>query len=184
MAQCMALRPADMLFPTRTAIRALQIVRGIALVDLEWQLLSNTRDMCKGRQLPVMYHSKAGNIFSISGNLATQFPRRWAGPWPPPSRARIIWRRAGSGRAAPQRPFPSGTALCLRVSSAGHSERSEQSVGDLHFSGLCRWRAHSFAARGPGYGVAGLRCDGNDFLAVHAATQWAEERARTEEGTH
>src|SRR5690606_15153188 len=37
--------------------------------------------------------------------------------------------------------------------------------------------SQTFAARGPGYGVAGLRVDGNDFLAVHAATTWARERA-------
>jgi TPP-dependent pyruvate/acetoin dehydrogenase alpha subunit len=42
-------------------------VRGRPLVDLMCQLLSNTRDMCKGRQLPVMYHWAEGNIFSISG---------------------------------------------------------------------------------------------------------------------
>src|SRR4029078_5265973 len=39
-----------------------------------------------------------------------------------------------------------------------------------------------FAARGPGYGIAGVRVDGNDFLAVHAVTQWAAERARTGQG--
>ena len=78
-AQCMALRPGDMLFPAYRN-QGVQIARGIALVDLMCQCLSNTRDMCKGRQLPVMYHSKAGNIFSISGNLATQFPQAvgWA----------------------------------------------------------------------------------------------------------
>ena len=32
-----------------------------------------------------------------------------------------------------------------------------------------------------GYGIAGLRVDGNDALAVYAATQWAAERARTVE---
>src|SRR5690606_33319675 len=36
----------------------------------------------------------------------------------------------------------------------------------------------SFAARGPGYGVPGIRVDGNDFLAVYSVTQWAAERAR------
>ena len=78
-AQCMALQPGDMLFPSYRN-QGLHIARGIALVDMMCQLLSNTRDMCKGRQLPVMYHSKAGNIFSISGNLATQFPQAvgWA----------------------------------------------------------------------------------------------------------
>jgi len=41
----------------------------------------------------------------------------------------------------------------------------------------------TFASRGPGYGVAGIRVDGNDFLAIHAVTQWAAERARQGCGT-
>jgi 2-oxoisovalerate dehydrogenase E1 component alpha subunit len=41
----------------------------------------------------------------------------------------------------------------------------------------------SFAARGPGYGLPGLRVDGNDFLAVYAATRWAADRARQGLGT-
>ena len=75
----MALRPTDMLFPVYRN-QGLYIVRGQPLVDLMCQLLSNTRDMCKGRQLPVMYHCEGGRIFSISGNLATQFPQAvgWA----------------------------------------------------------------------------------------------------------
>ena len=32
------------------------------------------------------------------------------------------------------------------------------------------------------YGLPALRVDGNDFLAVHAATAWAAERARTNQG--
>src|SRR5205807_9168963 len=36
----------------------------------------------------------------------------------------------------------------------------------------------TFAARAIGYGLPGLRVDGNDFLAVYAATKWAAERAR------
>ncbi|MFC8302155.1 pyruvate dehydrogenase (acetyl-transferring) E1 component subunit alpha [Specibacter sp. NPDC057265] len=35
------------------------------------------------------------------------------------------------------------------------------------------------AARGPGYGIPTLQVDGNDVLAVLAATRWAAERART-----
>ena len=33
-----------------------------------------------------------------------------------------------------------------------------------------------------GYGIAGLRVDGNDALAVYAAVSWAAERARTNKG--
>ena len=36
----------------------------------------------------------------------------------------------------------------------------------------------TFAARAVGFGLACPRVDGNDFLAVYAATRWAADRAR------
>ena len=42
--------------------------------------------------------------------------------------------------------------------------------------------ADSFADKGPGYGVPGIRADGNDVLAVHQVTRDAVERARRGEG--
>ena len=50
------------------------------------------------------------------------------------------------------------------------------------FQGYAGGEQRSFAARGPGYGMPGIRVDGNDFLAVYAVTQWAAERARTGAG--
>jgi 2-oxoisovalerate dehydrogenase E1 component alpha subunit len=47
------------------------------------------------------------------------------------------------------------------------------------FQGFAGGEQQTFAARGPGYGIPGLRVDGNDFLAIYAVTQWAAERART-----
>ena len=47
----MALDAKDMLFPSYRC-QGLHFLRGLNLVDLMCQLLSNTRDMCKGRQLP------------------------------------------------------------------------------------------------------------------------------------
>ncbi|MEO1165750.1 MAG: thiamine pyrophosphate-dependent enzyme, partial [Chloroflexota bacterium] len=63
-AQAMALQPGDMLFPSYRN-QGLFIVRGSSLTDLMSQCLSNTRDMCKGRQLPVMYHSDRENVVTI-----------------------------------------------------------------------------------------------------------------------
>uniref|UniRef100_UPI0038F7D190 thiamine pyrophosphate-dependent enzyme n=1 Tax=Streptomyces galilaeus TaxID=33899 RepID=UPI0038F7D190 len=40
----------------------------------------------------------------------------------------------------------------------------------------------TFAARAIGYGIAGLRVDGNDPLAVFAAVRWAADRARANAG--
>ena len=46
------------------------------------------------------------------------------------------------------------------------------------FQGFAGGEQQTFAARGPGYGIPGIRVDGNDFLAIYAVTQWAAERAR------
>ncbi len=50
------------------------------------------------------------------------------------------------------------------------------------FSGIAGAEQTTFAARAIGYGLPGLRVDGNDFLAVAAATRWAAQRARTNHG--
>lgn len=46
------------------------------------------------------------------------------------------------------------------------------------YHGIAGGEQTTFAAKAIGYGIPGLRVDGNDFLAVHAATTWAAERAR------
>ena len=46
------------------------------------------------------------------------------------------------------------------------------------FQGTAGGERRSFAARGLGIGIPGIRVDGNDLLAVYAVTQWAAERAR------
>ena len=51
------------------------IARGYPLVEMMNQIYSNVMDPLKGRQLPIMYSSKEYGFFSISGNLATQFPQ-------------------------------------------------------------------------------------------------------------
>ncbi len=56
----MALRSGDMCFPSYRN-QGLYLYRGVSLVDMMCQCQSNTRDMCKVRQLPIMYHTKEGN---------------------------------------------------------------------------------------------------------------------------
>jgi 2-oxoisovalerate dehydrogenase E1 component alpha subunit len=176
-AQCMALRPADMLFPSYRN-QGLQIARGRSLVDLMCQLLSNTRDMCKGRQLPVMYHSRENNLFSISGNLATQFPQAvgWAMAAAIKGEDHIAATWLGDGSTA-EADFHYALlfAQIYRAPVILNVVNNQWAISTFQtFAGGER----SFAARGPGYGIPGIRVDGNDFLAVYAVTQWAAERAR------
>jgi 2-oxoisovalerate dehydrogenase E1 component alpha subunit len=177
-AQCMALRPADMLFPSYRN-QGLYITRGIALVDLMCQLLSNTRDMCKGRQLPVMYHSAARRIFSISGNLATQFPQAvgWAMAAAIKGEDHLAAGWIGEGSSA-EADFHHALLFASVYQAPVILNVVNNQWAISTFQGYAGGEQRSFAARGPGYGIAGIRVDGNDFLAVHAVTSWAAERAR------
>jgi 2-oxoisovalerate dehydrogenase E1 component alpha subunit len=181
-AQGMALRPGDMLFPSYRN-QGLHIVRGIPLVDLMNQLLSNTRDMCKGRQLPVMYHSKPENIFSISGNLATQFPQAvgWAMAAAIKGEDHVAASWIGEGSSA-EADFHHALLFASVYQAPVILNVVNNQWAISTFQGYAGGEQRSFAARGPGYGIAGIRVDGNDFLAVYAVTQWAAERARTGAG--
>jgi 2-oxoisovalerate dehydrogenase E1 component alpha subunit len=181
-AQAMALRPTDMLFPAYRQQGA-QIVRGISLVDLMSQLLSNTKDMCKGRQLPVMYHSRANNIFSISGNLATQFPQAvgWAMAAAIKGEDNLAATWIGEGSSA-EADFHYALLFASVYQAPVILNVVNNQWAISTFQGYAGGEQRSFAARGPGYGMPGIRVDGNDFLAVYAVTQWAAERARTGAG--
>lgn len=177
-AQCMALRPGDMLFPSYRN-QGLQIARGRNLVDLMCQLLSNTRDMCKGRQLPVMYHWREGNLFSISGNLATQFPQAvgWAMASAIKNENHLAASWIGDGSTA-EADFHYALLFSqvYRAPVILNVVNNQWAIST--FQTFAGGEQRSFAARGPGYGIPGIRVDGNDFLAVYGVTQWAAERAR------
>ena len=181
-AAAMALEPADMLFPAYRN-QGLQFVRGQPLVALMCQLLSNTGEMCKGRQLPVMYHSAKARLFSISGNLATQFPQAvgWAMAAAIKGEDHIAATWTGEGSTA-EADFHYALlfASVYRAPVILNVVNNQWAIST--FQGFAGGEQSSFAARGPGYGIPGLRVDGNDFLAVYAATQWAAARARTGTG--
>ena len=177
-AQAMALRPGDMLFPSYRN-QGLFVARGRSLTDLMCQCLSNSRDMCKGRQMPIMYHWREGNIFSISGNLATQFPQAvgWAMAAAIKGEDHVAVSWTGEGSSAEADFHHALTfASVYRAPVILNVVNNQWAIST--FQGTAGGEAPSFAARGPGYGIAGLRVDGNDFLAVYAAAQWAAERAR------
>jgi len=181
-AAAMALRPTDMLFPSYRN-QGLHMVRGLPLVSMMCQLLSNTRDMCKGRQLPVMYHSVEANLFSISGNLATQFPQAvgWAMAAAIKGEDRLAASWLGEGSSA-EADFHHALLFASVYQAPVILNVVNNQWAISTFQGYAGGEQRVFAARGPGYGIAGIRVDGNDFLAVYAVTQWAAERARTGAG--
>ena len=174
----MALPQEDMLFPSYRN-QGVHFARGRAPVELMCQCLSNVGDMCKGRQLPTLYHWKEGNIFSISGNLATQFPHAvgWAMASSILGEDTVAAAWIGEGSSA-EADFHHGLtfAAVYRAPVILMVVNNQWAIST--FQGLAGGEERSFSARGPGYGIPSFRVDGNDVLAVYAVTRWARERAR------
>jgi 2-oxoisovalerate dehydrogenase E1 component alpha subunit len=177
-AQQRALRRGDMHFPTYRQ-QGLLISSGYPIVEMMNQVLSNEHDPLKGRQLPVLYSSKAHGFFSISGNLATQYIQA------------VGWAMASAMRG--------GTEIASAWIGEGSTAESDFHAALLYAStyqapvilnivnnhwaistpeDFARGASATFADRGFGFSIPALRVDGNDYLAVYAASQWAAERAR------
>jgi 2-oxoisovalerate dehydrogenase E1 component alpha subunit len=178
-AQGMALEDGDMLFPSYRN-QGLFILRGTSLVDLMCQCLSNTRDMCKGRQMPIMYHNKQANIFSISGNLATQYPHAvgWAMAAAIKGEPHISSSWVGDGSTA-EADFHYALTFAAVYQAPVILNVVNNQWAISTFQGFAGGERRSFASRGLGLGIPGIRVDGNDLLAVYAVTQWAAQRARS-----
>ncbi|MGH6888935.1 MAG: thiamine pyrophosphate-dependent enzyme [Rhizomicrobium sp.] len=181
-AQAMALERGDMCFPSYRQ-QGLLLARGYPLVDMMCQVYSNARDPLKGRQLPIMYSSREFGFFSISGNLATQFDQAvgWAMASAYKGDDRIAAAWIGEGSTA-EGDFHSALtfAAVYRAPVILNIVNNQWAIST--FQGIAGGEQTTFAARAIGYGLPGLRVDGNDFLAVFAATQWAAERARANRG--
>jgi len=176
--QGMALDPGDMLFPAYRN-QGLFILRNTSLVDLMCQCLSNTRDMCKGRQMPVMYHNVKGNLFSVSGNLATQYPHAvgWAMASAIKGEDHISAAWVGDGSTA-EADFHYALTFAAVYQAPVILNVVNNQWAISTFQGFAGGERRPFAARGLGLGIPGIRVDGNDLLAVYAVTQWAAQRAR------
>lgn len=177
-AQQRALRPGDMHFPTYRQ-QGLLVAAGYPIVDMMNQVLSNTHDPLRGRQLPVMYSSKDHGFFSISGNLATQYVQ--AVGWAMASALRgdtaIASAWIGEG-ATSESDFHAAL-----VFASTYQAPVILNIVNNHWAistpeDFARGASATFADRGFGFSIPALRVDGNDYLAVYAVSQWAAQRAR------
>ncbi|MBD1601910.1 3-methyl-2-oxobutanoate dehydrogenase (2-methylpropanoyl-transferring) subunit alpha [Pseudomonas typographi] len=177
-AHTLALNADDMCFPTYRQ-QGILITRQMPLFEMICQLFSNARDPLKGRQLPVMYSNKAKGFFSLSGNLGTQFVQGvgWAMASAIRGDNRIASAWIGDGFTA-ETDFHTALTFAhvYRAPVILNVVNNQWAISS--FQHIAGGEATTFAGRGVGSGIASLRVDGNDFLAVYAVSQWAAERAR------
>ena len=175
----LVLRDSDMCFPSYRN-QALYLLRGTGLLNMMCHCLSNTRDFCRGRQMPVFYQNAAHNVFTISGNLCTQYPQAvgWAMAASIKGSDDIAVSWIGDGSTAESDFHHAMTFASVYQAPVVLNVVNNQWAIST-FQAFAGGERRSFAARGPGYGIPGLRVDGNDLLATFAVTQWAAERARS-----
>ncbi|MFJ7788531.1 3-methyl-2-oxobutanoate dehydrogenase (2-methylpropanoyl-transferring) subunit alpha [Pseudomonas sp. 43(2021)] len=176
--QALALNRTDMCFPTYRQ-QSILMARDVSLVEMICQLLSNERDPLKGRQLPIMYSVREAGFFTISGNLATQFVQAvgWAMASAIKGDTKIASAWIGDGATAESDFHTALTfAHVYRAPVILNVVNNQWAIST--FQAIAGGESTTFAGRGVGCGIASLRVDGNDFVAVYAASRWAAERAR------
>ena len=181
-AQGMTLNRDDMCFASYRQ-QGLLIARDWPPFDMMCEIYANPLDRLKGRQLPVLYSVREAGFFTLSGNLATQFPQAvgWAMASAYKGDTKIAAAWIGEGASAEGDFHQAMTfaavyraPVILNIVNNQWAISSSQEVagGD----------EATFASRAIGFGFPGIRVDGNDFLAVAAVTRWAAERARANLG--
>ena len=182
-AHAMALQDGDMCFPTYRQQGLLLARDDIDMVEMMCQAMSNDRDPMKGRQLPVLYSYKRAGFFTVSGNLATQFVQAvgWAMASAIKGDTKIASGWIGDGATA-ESDFHNALTFAhvYRAPVILNVVNNQWAIST--FQAIAGGESITFAQRGVGSGIASLRVDGNDFLAVYAASRWAAERARSNLG--
>jgi len=176
-----AMRPDDWVFPALRQM-GVSLWRGTTITELVCQLIGNSGDVLIGRQMPCHFSDRKVKSVAWSSVIGTQLPHAMGAAWAAKIRKDDV--------------------VCTGYLGDGAS-----SVGDFHaaanFAGVMKlpvvffcqnnqWAisvplskqtaSESIAIKAVAYGFPGVRVDGNDVLAVVAATRAAVDRARRGEG--
>ncbi len=181
-AQSMVLRKGDMNFPSYRTTSFL-MEREYPLLDMFNQNLATADDPLQGRQLPILYSAKAYGFYTLSGNVGSRFHHAvgWAMASAYRGDTKIALACIGDGTTA-ENEFHTALTFATVYRAPVILTVTNNQWAISSFQGIAGGESTTFAARGVGYGLPALRVDGNDFLAVYAATQWAAERARANLG--
>jgi pyruvate dehydrogenase E1 component alpha subunit len=176
-----ALRPQDWAFPAYRE-QGVALYRGYPVEALLCQLLGNRDDLLHGRQMPNHFGSPRYRFAVASSPVGTQIPQAVGAAWS----ARL--RREDSVTAV---YFGDG-ATSTGDFHAGMNFAAVQQLPVVFYCKNNGWaislprakqtRVENLSEKAAGYGMPGLRVDGNDALAVYKVAREAMEWARSGAG--
>ncbi len=177
----MALEPEDWAFPAYRE-QGVALYRGYPLEYMLCQLLGNVEDYLKGRQMPNHYGCPRYRFAAASSPVGTQIPHAVGAAWA----ARL--RRESSVATV---YFGDG-ATSTGDFHAGLNLAAVQQLPVVFYCKNNGWaislplakqtRVEALADKAAGYGIPGVRVDGNDPLAVYAVAREALQWARSGSG--
>ena len=173
-----ALQPGDYVVPAHREIGA-ALYRGLPLPNVIAQLLGNAHDVAQGRQMPVHQSApRALNFIPPSSCVATQLPHATGIAWAAKMRHDpiVVLAYLGEGATSAE-DFHAGVnfAAVYRVPCVFLCENNQWAIST---PASRQTASETFAIKALAYGMPGVRVDGNDVLAVHAAVTLAVTRAR------
>jgi pyruvate dehydrogenase E1 component alpha subunit len=176
-----ALRDVDWIFPCYRELGAL-LWRGFSLQTYVDNMFGNADDKVHGRQMPDHFTSHALRYASVSSPIGTQITHAVGFAWAAKLRREELVSATFFGEGATSSSdfhgglnfagvFKTPTLFLCRNNRWAISTPAEKQTA-----------AESFAGKALAYGIEGVRCDGNDALAVYRAVHAARARASRGEG--
>ena len=176
------LSKGDMNFPTYRQ-QSLLVGLDYPLELMIGQVYSNSMDPLRGRQLPTLHSSREYGYFTVSGNLGTQIVQAvgWAMAAALMKDDGIAAGWIGDGATA-SNDFHGAllTASVYKPPVVLNVVNNQWAISSC--TGFAGGGKATYAERALGYGIPSIRVDGNDYLAVLAASKWAIDRARRGDG--
>jgi pyruvate dehydrogenase E1 component alpha subunit len=177
-----ASEPQDWIVP---ALReaGVGLYRGMTLDSYLAQIFGNAADPSKGRQLPCHPCDRAHHYVVMSSCVSTQIPHavgiamamKIAG-----DRDKVCFGFMGDGGTS--EPDFHVALNFAGVSRAPCVLICQNNQWAISTPGHVQTAAASIASKAAGYGMEGIRADGNDVLAVHRAVKYAADKARRGDG--
>jgi pyruvate dehydrogenase E1 component alpha subunit/2-oxoisovalerate dehydrogenase E1 component alpha subunit len=169
--------PEDWVFPALREGGA-ALLRGMPLAAYIGQLYGNAADECLGHQQPMHFSWRAGNHVSLSSPIGTQIPQAVGCAMAIRIRRerKVVFAYMGDG-ATSEGDFHVGMNFA-GVFRAPVVLICQNNGWAISVPVSAQTASRTIAIKGRAYGIPSVRVDGNDLLAVVAATRDAADRAR------
>jgi pyruvate dehydrogenase E1 component alpha subunit len=176
-----AVPETDWIFPCYREFGS-ALLRGLSLQKFVDNMFGNANDTVKGRQMPDHYTCKEKCWGSISSPVGTQITQAVGFAWGAKIDKKNLATLVFFGDGATSTPdFHSGMnmAAVFKVPTIFFCRNNGWAIS---VPAARQTASRTFAEKAAGYGMPGVRVDGNDLFAVIAVTRQARARAERGEG--